>query len=255
MKIGTTKHRRALKWILTNPIFVALAIGAIICFIGDGCQGDPVMGKGFSSPSSWGRSCLVLAPAPLSALHVTGSNAGYFTFAGGANRSSHPTAPPVFLTDSSFMLTGPVYPALPTAGPVLEGLDIPRQGSPVVGGPLAPAVKSRASMDVERLLDAIVLVESSGRCDAVNDGENAAGAYQIRPIFLRDVNRILGCDRYTLPDRFDPVKSRQMAKIFLNHYGKEKTLLEMARQFNGGPRGHLKQATLCYAQKVAAILN
>jgi hypothetical protein len=112
-----------------------------------------------------------------------------------------------------------------------------------------------SGQDIERLLDAIVLVESNNQSNAVGDGGSAVGAYQIRPIFLHDVNRICGCERYTLADRLDPAKSRQMARIFLNHYGKEKTLLEMARQFNGGPRGHMKDATLAYAQRVADLLK
>jgi hypothetical protein len=107
-------------------------------------------------------------------------------------------------------------------------------------------------MDIDRLLDAIALVESSNQAAAIGDGGQAVGAYQIRPIFVRDVNRILGCDRYTLTDRLDAGKSRQMAKIFLTHYGTGKDIIQQARQFNGGPRGHLKKSTLPYARKIAA---
>jgi hypothetical protein len=145
---------------------------------------------------------------------------------------------PNFGSDS-FMLAGPDRCIL--SGPVFDGAsDI--------------ADPSHSESDVERLLDAIVTVESSGRTRAVGDGGQAAGAYQIRPIFLRDVNRILGWNKYKLADRWDPIRSRQMARIYLNHYGKGKTLLDMARQHNGGPDGHTESCTLVYALKVGLLL-
>jgi len=36
----------------------------------------------------------------------------------------------------------------------------------------------------------------------------------------------------------------------LLHYGQGKSLLDMARIHNGGPHGHEKEATLCYARKI-----
>ena len=44
-------------------------------------------------------------------------------------------------------------------------------------------------------------------------------------------------------------------RAYLSHYGKGKTLLDMARIHNGGPKGDQKEATLAYARKVEQILN
>jgi soluble lytic murein transglycosylase-like protein len=108
--------------------------------------------------------------------------------------------------------------------------------------------------DMNRLLAAIAQVESSGNPLAYNKKENAAGLYQIRPIYLRDVNRILGQETYTLADRFDPVKAQAIVTIYLAHYGKGKTLEQLARIHNGGNSGDKKASTLKYWQKVKAIL-
>ena len=101
----------------------------------------------------------------------------------------------------------------------------------------------------EKLLDAIRMVESGGRADAVGDGGNAVGAYQIWPCVIIDVNDRWGT-KYTLKDRYNEKKSREIARLYLKRYGKGRTQLEMARIFNGGPRGHKKKATLKYAQKI-----
>ena len=96
------------------------------------------------------------------------------------------------------------------------------------------------------LLDAIAQVESSGNSRVFNVLENAAGLYQIRPIYLADVNRLIGYRKYTLLDRFDPVKARQIVTIYLRHYGKGKSLEAMARIHNGGPAGWRKACTKKY---------
>lgn len=112
-----------------------------------------------------------------------------------------------------------------------------------------------SSPRTDDLLDAIALVESNNRANAVGDGGSAVGAYQIRPIFLRDVNRILGWNKYELTDRWDPEKSRAMARVYLDHYGGGLTLIDQARQYNGGPRGHLKRATEPFAIKIQAAMS
>jgi hypothetical protein len=56
-------------------------------------------------------------------------------------------------------------------------------------------------------------------------------------------------------DAVDPVRARQVVRAYLNHYGQGKSLLDMARIHNGGPRGHKKEATQNYARKIEAILR
>lgn len=109
------------------------------------------------------------------------------------------------------------------------------------------------------LLNAIAVVESGGDPNALNEKEQAAGLYQIRPIYLADVNRILNYPRYRLADRFDPEKSREIVGIYLRHYGKDKTLEDMAAIHCSGPKGHIKRKTSKqiqeYVQKVRRVLE
>ena len=105
----------------------------------------------------------------------------------------------------------------------------------------------------EDLLDAIEFVESGGDSNAVGDNGNAIGSFQIWKIYVDDVNRIRGNDKYSYTDRLDRSKSRDMATIYLNHYGG--TLEEMARIHNGGPQGHKKESTLKYWVKVKERLE
>jgi len=104
----------------------------------------------------------------------------------------------------------------------------------------------------DQLLESIATVESNNNPQAYNKKEDAVGLYQIRPIYQKDVNRILGEEKYTSQDRWNPIKSREMVEIYLNHYGKDKSFEEMARIHNGGPRGHEKESTLDYLENIIA---
>jgi soluble lytic murein transglycosylase-like protein len=108
--------------------------------------------------------------------------------------------------------------------------------------------------DMEALLDAIAQVESRSEPNAVGDHGRAAGVYQIHQAYWEDGTRILGVDwRYR--DARDPEKARQVVRAYLSHYGKGKSLIDLARIHNGGPQGDEKKATLAYAHKVAAVLE
>ena len=73
-----------------------------------------------------------------------------------------------------------------------------------------------------------------------------------------DVNRILTkqgiSKRFTYMDRWDIIKSYEMFNIFCDYYGLT-TAEEMARCWNGGPRGINNPATLGYWDKVENILD
>ena len=84
------------------------------------------------------------------------------------------------------------------------------------------------------LWEAVCRVESNGNPLAVGDGGKAAGIAQIWAITVRDVNRIAGT-RYTLNDRFDAEKSRQMFRLYTEHYAKGRSDEVKARIWNGGP--------------------
>ena len=117
---------------------------------------------------------------------------------------------------------------------------------------------------MELLILAIILIESGGDPKAYNQREQAAGLMQIRPIYVQDVNRILGEDRYTLDDRWCREKSIEMFVIYTrhyyNHYWRQIESMGMgedeakARIHNGGPRGWQKKATDEYWQKVKNVM-
>ena len=66
-------------------------------------------------------------------------------------------------------------------------------------------IKKRLSVKEVDLINAMIQVESEGDNSAYCAAEEAVGCLQIRPIMLREVNRILEIcnkvDRYTLEDR------------------------------------------------------
>jgi len=89
------------------------------------------------------------------------------------------------------------------------------------------------------LWEAVCRVESNGNPLAVGDRGadgvyRAAGIAQIWAITVKDVNRFAGT-QFTLNDRFDPEKSRQMFHLYVNHYGKGKSDEVKAKIWNGGP--------------------
>ena len=110
------------------------------------------------------------------------------------------------------------------------------------------------SNDVERLLDAIARIESNCRPKAVGDGGRALGTYQIHRAYWKDGTRFLRVN-WSYRDATDPRKARRVVTAYLLHYGKGKSLSDMARIHNGGPRGYTKKATLSYARKILAVLR
>ena len=101
----------------------------------------------------------------------------------------------------------------------------------------------------DNLIDAIIHVESRGDSMAYNAKEDAVGVLQIRPIMLREVNRLLGYNKYTLNDRWSVDKSKEMFNI-VRKYIKNPTDERVARIWNGGYAGNKKKATIGYWNKV-----
>ena len=114
---------------------------------------------------------------------------------------------------------------------------------------------STSSMGVVRtipknnLIDAIIYVESRGDTNAHNISEDAVGCLQIRPIMLREVNRLLGYNKYKLADRWNKQKSIEMFNVIKEHTTNP-TNEKLARNWNGGWSGYKKQSTLKYWHKV-----
>jgi len=113
------------------------------------------------------------------------------------------------------------------------------------------------------LLTALIFVESRGNDSAIGDrhlvGNEAVGALQIRPIMVREVNRIckrIGShQRFTLKDRFDRDKSIHMFMIWREFHHKDSSPEKIARNWNGGPKGYRSSKTEKYWLKIQKQLN
>lgn len=114
----------------------------------------------------------------------------------------------------------------------------------------------------ELFYSSISWVESNNNPNAVSRRENSVGIVQIRPVMVEEVNRICKIKginkKFTLADRRDVVKSKEMFWIYQEFYNPEiqwdalsdNDLEILARKWNGGPKGHIKNATKKYWNKV-----
>lgn len=105
--------------------------------------------------------------------------------------------------------------------------------------------------DWSSVIEAIILVESEGNPKAV--GGQSVGAMQITPVAVRECNYILktrGSEkRYTLADRFDVAKSKEMFLLIQSKYNPSNDIEKAIRLWNGGPNYSLR-ATERYYKKV-----
>ena len=115
---------------------------------------------------------------------------------------------------------------------------------------------------VEVLIDALIMVESRGNDSAVGDthlSEPSVGVLQIRPIMVREVNRILKLKgtkhRYKLKDRWDRDKSIEMFMIWKEFHHNDSDFESIARSWNGGSKGPTNPKTLHYWEKVQEQLG
>ena len=110
---------------------------------------------------------------------------------------------------------------------------------------------STYSRDWSAVVSAIAQVESEGNARAVNG--DAVGLLQIRPILVKDVNRILkmrkSTRRYTLTDRYCPRKSAEMFAIYQSYYNPSGNVEKAIRLWNGGS-GYTVRGTETYYRKV-----
>ena len=111
---------------------------------------------------------------------------------------------------------------------------------------------------IDTLVLAIMLIESSYNDSAYRADEDAVGCLQIRQCMVNDVNRILKRQksnlRFTYNSRWSRDSSIQMFEIYCKHYNLT-TNEEVARCWNGGPRGINNPATAGYWKKVKNQLD
>ena len=109
-------------------------------------------------------------------------------------------------------------------------------------------------MNLNSLISALMIVESSNNDMAIGDQGRAIGCLQIHKAVVLDVNRITG-SHYRHQDMTNRVQARAVCEAYLKHYGKGCTTEQLARRWNGGPAGDRKSATEAYWAKVKKHLK
>jgi hypothetical protein len=103
------------------------------------------------------------------------------------------------------------------------------------------------------LLSALIQIESGGN-DQAKGRHGELGALQIKPILVRDVNRIMGT-HYAHSQVTNRAVSTFIANAYLSHYGKNLSDESLARIWQGGPVGHKKSSTRAYSKRVMRELQ
>ena len=110
---------------------------------------------------------------------------------------------------------------------------------------------NESSFDWTPVINAIIQVESGGNPRAVSGP--SCGAMQITPICVRECNNILqkrkSKKRYTLNDRFDVQKSKEMFILLQSYFNRANDVEHAIRSWNGGQH-YSKRATQRYYEKV-----
>ena len=104
----------------------------------------------------------------------------------------------------------------------------------------------------QEVLQAIIYIESgNGGAGVYNRNEpQAVGILQIWPIVVRDVNRIIGYEKYRPKDRLNNKKAKEMFWIYQKYYNPSLNPDKMARIWCGGPDGAEQDCTLSYLRLV-----
>ncbi len=112
------------------------------------------------------------------------------------------------------------------------------------------------NFDWEPVMNAIIQVESQGNAKAVSG--NSVGAMQITPVCVAQCNIILKSrkskKRFTLKDRFNVAKSKEMFLLLQSFYNAENNIEKAIRSWNGGLR-YTIQGTQKYYNKVMSYLK
>lgn len=140
------------------------------------------------------------------------------------------------------------YNNAPTPTPTFTPYIQPKQ---IEVKPIKPELKTKQT---KSLVDALIYVESRGNSKAFNQKEDACGCLQIRPIMVREVNRVLRKQklgqRFSLEDRWNCDTSKEMFYIWRDYHHSNSSEEVIARNWNGGPRGYKNPKTEIYWKKV-----
>lgn len=106
----------------------------------------------------------------------------------------------------------------------------------------------------DRVMNAIIAVESKGNPKARNKKGDCVGAFQITKICVIEANEILrkrgSAKRFKLHDRLDLEKSKEIFNLIQDKYNPEKDVVKACRIWNEGPFYNKKIKTTKYVKKV-----
>ena len=103
------------------------------------------------------------------------------------------------------------------------------------------------------LLSALIQVESAGN-DFARGRHGELGALQIKPILVRDVNRIMGT-HYVHAQVTNRATATFIANAYLSHYGKHLSDESLARIWQGGPQALKRSSSRAYGRRVMRKLQ
>ena len=113
--------------------------------------------------------------------------------------------------------------------------------------------------DWNPVMDAIIKVESRGNAKAHNPVGDCAGILQITPGLVRACNNILkqkkSTKRYTLSDRYNASKSKEMFVLMQETYNPEHNVEKAIRCWNSGFHPNWKNRSTKYYNRVKASMK
>jgi predicted GH43/DUF377 family glycosyl hydrolase len=123
---------------------------------------------------------------------------------------------------------------------------------------LTASAQTNQMYDWSKIMNAIIQVESQGNAKAHNANGDCVGILQITPILVKQCNIWLkdqkSSKRYTLKDRYDVEKSKEMFIMIQEHYNPSHNVEKAIRLWNGGPNYSVKK-TNGYYKKVMKYYN
>ena len=116
--------------------------------------------------------------------------------------------------------------------------------------------------NIVALAVALALQVEGGKADTVGDGGRAVGPGQMWPCAVYEVNRIIGTNRYTLADRRDLAKVREMMTVTLQfHHARhhERGVVWLASKwrnpYSDAPEWHLRKLRKAATQGAKSALD
>ncbi len=113
-----------------------------------------------------------------------------------------------------------------------------------------------AEVKLPEIREVLKYVETNYNPDMIGDHGTSFGILQIRQIAIDDVNHVYGTT-YFHQDAFNVTCAEEIFDLYITiwanklekRHGREATIEDIVRIWNGGPRGYQKKATIQYYNK------